>query len=149
MSRLPGQTELTFGLQPAAQLLAAPGREVHRVEQRQLPDGRLIEFVYVMHTYATAGRTYVTWELSRGPVLDCACAATDLADVFCCTACGSLACSRHAATCMADGRVYCSACLVGIAINGMRGIVCRTCAHSIRGSWLSRNWRRLNDWLWG
>jgi hypothetical protein len=130
--------------------MAAPGRVIHRIEERTLLDGRVISFTYALETFVTPDRRYVTLErIIAGPALQCSCAPRGLSDVYCCTACRTLVCGRHVGVCMNDGRVTCSACLVGVRVNNVPAIVCRTCARAMRAPWIVRVFRGVNDWLWG
>ena len=145
MSQLHTQISRVIAPQPGA---TAPGRIVERVEERQLPDGRVIQLVYVQRTHVTPDRTYETLELVRGISCSCSCEAQSLSDVFCCSLCSAISCGRHSATCGCCGCVVCSACAIGLIAGSGRAIVCRACACAMRAPKIVKLARALSSWLW-
>ena len=146
MSQLPTQIGRVIAPPPAG--VTAPGRLIERVEERQLPDGRVIQIVYVQRTHVTPDRTYETLELVRGISCSYSCEAQSLADVFCCNACRAITCPRHTLTCAQCGLVHCSACAVGLVEGNARAIVCRACARAMRAPRIVKFARALSSWLW-
>ena len=134
----------------ASQGPVAPGREVHRVQRKRLPDGRVLSYVYQLATQATAGMTYVTVELLESPVVDCSCHSSGPDDAMLCSRCSRVVCARrHAFTCMTCGQVFCSACMQGLVVEETLVVVCRPCAEKLSDSALRKVWKGLKSMIWG
>lgn len=143
----PGQFANDGMVTPGAPALG-PGREIVRVVEKSLADGRRLQFVYIERTFVTPERTYVTEVLSRPAMLDCSCSVGSPSEVFCCASCHAAKCFNHTATCASCGVVFCSACSVGIVNGGLRAIVCVRCARALRAPLIVRAVRRITSWLW-
>lgn len=127
---------------PAIAEPIAPSREIRSVTRKELPDGRILEFVYELHTYATETMSFSTWELTYAPKLNCPCTPIDVDDVTLCNACLRLVCvRRHSATCSLCGQVFGSCCLNPERVFGE--IVCKECAFRATATRL----RKVARWL--
>ncbi len=136
--------------QPPGIGAAAPGREIHRVVRKRLPDGRVREFLWRLETHVTPDMTYVTWDLVEAPALDCPCTPLEPDDVTCCTCCRALVCvRRHSATCAACGKVFGSCCLKGITLQGVPAIVCKACADELTSSMIVKVFKGIRSLVWG
>jgi len=127
---------------PAIAEPVAPSREIRRVTRKELPDGRMLEFVFELQTHATETMSFSTWELTHAPKLDCPCTPADVDDVTACSACFRLVCvRRHSATCSLCGQVFGSCCLNPERVFGR--IVCKECAFQATAT----PFRKVARWL--
>ncbi len=128
----------------------APAREIYKVARKCLADGRCLEFVWHVDTQATPEGTYRTLDLVQAPALDCPCTPFGPEDVVSCSKCMAAVCvQRHSFTCMHCGRVFCSACLVGIELEGMEVVTCKDCAEQLTASWSRKILKSLKGLFWG
>lgn len=132
--------------------LLAPGREIHLVARKVLPDGRTFDFHFVRRTDLSPSMRWTTAELIQAPSIDCPCTPVSPDDIVCCAnpRCMAAVCSmRHSASCMHCGKVFCSACLQGVIVRGVQAIVCRACAEDLTASLAMKALKKIKGVVWG
>lgn len=135
---------------PMEPRMPGPAREVHRVVRKSMPDMPPVDFVSEVDTHLTPDMRYGTWDLTEIPSTDCHCTPKGPGDVVSCSGCRAVVCvQRHSRTCMRCGRTFCTACLVGVRVNGMRAITCRACADELNASGLKKVWKGVTRMIWG